>query len=401
MKKCRLVGLAVAIALIVGLTMTGWAQTAKTLNIGVATPLTGPAANVGSNLRNAVLLAAENQNAKGGVTIGGQKYKLNVIVRDTKFDVTVAKAATEELVYKHKINVIFGPSPVELASMQAVTEPNKVLIFGMSPIPGLVAPDKPYSFFVGGEPTKMYTLGGLYIKKYYPKVKKVATVYADLPDLPLWEATAKAYMARAGFEWLGLEKYAAGTTDFSSSVQRLIAKKPDVVEIAGSGGAMGAVVPILVKQLRQAGYDGLIWMPSVPPPGVMEAAVPKQYLNKIVTNDIDLNSKVVTNEYRAVYKQYVDKFKTKPIDFMGETYNGAKAFFEFLNTQKTLDSGEWMKNFEKHTWKSIYGTQESWVGAPIYKINRALINCPWVSEWKDGKITNTQVAEKFPMEWFK
>lgn len=419
MKKCRLAGMAIAIALLVGLAITGWAQakqpakkpntgaaktlatgTAKMLDIGIATPLTGPAASVGSNLRNAVILAAENQNAKGGVTIGGEKYLLNVIVMDTKFDPTTAKAVAEELVYKQKVKIIFGPSPVELASIQSVTEPNKILIFGMSPIPGLCAPDKPYTFFVGGQPEKMYSLGGSYIKKYYPKAKKVVTVYADLGDLPLWQDTAKLYCSKMGFEWLGLEKYSPDTTDFSPVVQKLLAKKPDVVDIAGSGGAMGAIIPILIKQLREAGYEGLIWMPTIPAAGVMESTIPSQHLNKIVTNDFDLNSRMVTSDYRAVYNQYIAKFKVKPIDFMGEAYNATKALFDFLNTQKTMDTTEWMKALEKYRWKGIYGHEEYWAGYPVYKINRFLFNGLWVSEWKNGKLTNTQVAEKFPYEWF-
>lgn len=39
---------------------------AKTLEIGIGTPLTGPIGNVGSNYKNGVLMAMERQNAKGG-----------------------------------------------------------------------------------------------------------------------------------------------------------------------------------------------------------------------------------------------------------------------------------------------------------------------------------------------
>jgi branched-chain amino acid transport system substrate-binding protein len=390
-----------AAVLLVAAGGTGWAQAQKSFDVGVATPLTGPAANVGANFRNAVQLAAENQNAQGGITIGGQKYKINVIVRDTKFDVTVAKTVTEELVFDKKVKAIFGPSPVESASMQQICEPNKIPMFGMSPMPGLTAPDKPFSFWVGGYPLKMYTLGALYIKKYYPQAKKVATVYADLPDQGLWEATAKEACGKFGFEWLGMEKYGPGMTDFSSVIQRILAKKPEVIDTAGSGGAMGAILPLLVKQIRQAGFEGIIWMPATPPPGVMEEAVPKEYLNKIVTNDQNLSSPVVTKIYKDLYNQYVAKFKTKPIDFFGEAYNGTKAFFEFLNGQKTMDSAAWVQGFEKYRWKGIFGHEEFWVGKPVFGINRFLIDSLWVAEWKGGKLANTQVVEKFPYEWFE
>ena len=384
-----------------GLTATGWAQAPKTLTMGIATPLTGPAANVGANYRNAVLLAMEHQNAKGGVTIGGQKYLIDAITRDTKFDVTVAKTVSEELVFDKKVKIIFGASPVEMASMQAITEPNKILLFGMSPIAGQVGPEKPYTFILGGYPDAMYTQGALYIKEHHPQATKVASTYADLPDMPMAESAAKNTMSRFGFTWLGMEKWAAGTSDFSAVIQKILAKKPDVVDTSMSGGAMGAVLPILVKQLRQAGFDGVIWMPAVPPPGVMEEAVSKAYLNKIVTNDIDLNSPICTKAYKDLYAEYVAKYKNHPIDLMGWVYDGTTAFFNFLNTKKSMDTAVWLQGFEKYRWKNVFGFEGRWVGKPVFGNNRFMVATTWVSEWKDGKLSNMEAPPNYPWQIFE
>ena len=402
MMKTR--GLAEAILIVIAVLCMigpGWAQAPMTLNIGIITPLTGPAANVGANYRNAVLLAIENQNAKGGVTIAGQKYVLGSIVRDDKFDPATAKAVTEELVFDKKVKVIFGPSQVEMGSTQPITEPNKVILFGMSPIMGQVGPEKPYTFFLGGYPEAMYTQGALYIKKYYPQAKKIITTYADLPDAPVWFEAGKNTCARYGFEWLGSEKYPAGTTDFSPVIERMLAKKPDVVDTSGSGGAMGAVIPIMVKQLRQAGFEGIVWQPTVPPPGVMEDAVPKQYLTKIVTNDIDLNSPICTKAYRDLYQEYVAKYKSHPIDLMGWVYDGTTAFLNFLNTQNSMDTAAWMRGFEKYRWKNIFGLEGRWFGKPIFGNNRFMVACAWVSEWKDGKLENMQAPANYPWGLFE
>ena len=70
------------IALVCGLTITAYSQDrpaaiavpASTMNIGITTPLTGPMGPFGTQMKNAALLAIEDQNSKGGVTIGGQKY---------------------------------------------------------------------------------------------------------------------------------------------------------------------------------------------------------------------------------------------------------------------------------------------------------------------------------------
>ena len=55
--------------LLIGL-IGGWAYaqkaSAKTLDVGIATPLTGPAAHLGTNIKNAALMAIDDQNAQGG-----------------------------------------------------------------------------------------------------------------------------------------------------------------------------------------------------------------------------------------------------------------------------------------------------------------------------------------------
>ena len=142
-------------------------------------------------------------------------------------------------------------------------------------------------------------------------------------------------------------------------------------------------------------------MPTVPPPGVMEEAVPKQFLNEITTNDVDLGSPVVTKAYKDLYNLSVTKYKVHPINLMFIVYDGANALFEFLNTQSTMDTTAWVQGFEKYRWKNIYGHEGRWVGKPMFGINRFVVDSLWVSEWKDGKVQNTQVAEKFPWELFE
>ena len=101
----------------------------QTLDIGVAAPLTGPAANLGESINNAALMAIEDQNDQGGVTIAGQKYVLNPVIRDTKFDLLVGKYIAEELIFDKKVKVIVGPSVADSVGAQSVTEPNKVILF--------------------------------------------------------------------------------------------------------------------------------------------------------------------------------------------------------------------------------------------------------------------------------
>jgi hypothetical protein len=82
-------------------------------------------------------------------------------------------------------------------------------------------------------------------------------------------------------------------------------------------------------------------------------------------------------------------------------YEGANAFFAFLDSQNTMDTTAWVRGFEQFRWKTVYGHEGRWVGKPIFGVNRFFIDTLWTSEWKDGKVQNTQVIEKFPWEWFE
>ncbi len=57
---------------------------AEPVKVGVVAPLTGPAANSGIAMRQGMELAAAEWNAKGGVTIDGQKTPVTLIFEDSQ-----------------------------------------------------------------------------------------------------------------------------------------------------------------------------------------------------------------------------------------------------------------------------------------------------------------------------
>lgn len=379
-------------------TTTSSSVEAKTFNIAIITPLTGAAANVAKNYERGVEMAITDQNAKGGISIAGQKYKLNAIVRDDKFDPATGKSLANEVIFNDNVKVIFGPSQVEGAAMQDLTNQNKVLMFSMSPNPDMTNPKLPYNFFVGGIPQQMYSTVLNYVKKYYPDAKKMVTFYANLPDAQTWTAAAKQMAQVDGFDWLGYEQFPMGTSDFSPFAQKLMAYNPDIIDLSGGGGATGSLLGTIVTQIRQAGYNGIIIMPTVPPRGIM-STVPKQYLNKIVTNDVNIDSPIVTTVYRDLFNRYNQKYNEWPINLMPIAYNAASAFFQFLNGQKTMDTQQWIQDFSNYTWQGVFGLPAKWIGQPMFGINRALIVNYWCSEWKDGTLESNYTYQGSNALW--
>jgi len=364
---------------------TGTNAEVKYFDVGVGTILSGPAANLGLNFQRGVQMAIDDLNAEGGVVIGGQKYTLRLIARDTKFDPATAKTVAEEFVYDKKVKVIFGPSQNEMTAMQQITNDNKVFLFGMSPMPELTNKDLPYNFFLGGIAEEMVLSGMDYAAKAYPAAKRVISFEPDLPDASLWGDASKAVCTQYGLNWLGMEKFPFTTQDFAPFAQKLLSYNPDIIDLCGSGGATGAVVGTMIKQIREAGFNGVFVLPTAPPPGILDT-LPVEYLNKVICNVVDENSTVAAKAYTDLIKRYQKEYGSLPIDFLQSVYNGAYGFFSFINGQKDMDTQRWMTEFANYKWTAAYGQQSSWIGTEVWGINRAERTTYWVSEYKNGQL---------------
>ena len=77
--RSRIGAVAVAAMVVLGAAVPAFAQT---LRIGELAGLTGPIAVYGQNTHNARLLAVEELNAKGGVTVRGTKHKIELVHLD-------------------------------------------------------------------------------------------------------------------------------------------------------------------------------------------------------------------------------------------------------------------------------------------------------------------------------
>ncbi|MDB5902346.1 MAG: extracellular ligand-binding receptor [Betaproteobacteria bacterium] len=76
-----------------------------TVKIGSASPLTGPQAHIGIDIRNGVQLAVEDANAQG-VEIGGRKVKLELVVEDDEANPTKAQTVAQKLVDAKVVAVV-------------------------------------------------------------------------------------------------------------------------------------------------------------------------------------------------------------------------------------------------------------------------------------------------------
>ncbi|MDH3234529.1 MAG: ABC transporter substrate-binding protein [Alphaproteobacteria bacterium] len=115
-RQNRIAGLiAGAVALALGVTTQA---AAETLTIGIVSATTGPLAAPGKFQLNGFKLAAEEVNSKGGVTIGGKTYKVELKIYDTHCNAAAGASAMQRLASVDRVPVVLG----ELCSSVAAAE---------------------------------------------------------------------------------------------------------------------------------------------------------------------------------------------------------------------------------------------------------------------------------------
>ena len=223
-------GLAVALSFS---TPAAIAQT-KTIKLGASVQLSGSLANTGRYYRDAYNLAVAKINERGGVRIGGESAKLELVALDNQSDTNLSVRQYVQLLVREKVNFLLGP----FASNFALDDSSVAEKYQIPMVQG------------GGASTQIYSRGYKFIfgtlpaadnyfastiemlGKLDPKVKTVALLSADDSfDVSVANGTRKL-LAAAGMKLVVDQKYHENASDFSSLLTEVKAAQPDAVFLA-------------------------------------------------------------------------------------------------------------------------------------------------------------------------
>lgn len=225
-------------------------ETADEIVIGCYQPLTGNNAMQGGGARNSVDLYVKELNARGGL-LGKQ---VRVVHYDDASDPEEAVKAVTKLVESDKIDLCIGSiiSGCVLASGELLnTSQIPTMGLGLSPTfmqqgwEYIIRPSLNTSFSIPVLTSTMKELG----------FESVA-VFEGQDDYGVSAGKAmRAACEEAGITVTTTENYVTGDTDFSGQIAKILATEPDCVFMGVFSGDAGNVL----KQLRQFGYDGIVF----------------------------------------------------------------------------------------------------------------------------------------------
>ena len=127
-RRVALLGTAVlTVALCAGPNVAGAEQVLK---VGVLGVMSGSAASWGLTNKYCAEATANMYNAQGGVDIGGEKYKIEIVPIDDKNDPKLTVSGAERLTQQEGIKYIIGPNvDTTAASVRPVAENNGAIYF--------------------------------------------------------------------------------------------------------------------------------------------------------------------------------------------------------------------------------------------------------------------------------
>jgi branched-chain amino acid transport system substrate-binding protein len=130
---------ALATVILVGVLGVGEAQ--EPVKIGVTLPFSGPAAQSGLALRQAMTVAGEEWNARGGIAVDGNPLKVELLFEDTQDNPAQGVSAAQKLITDNRVNFLIGDafaSSVTIAEMD-LADQYKIPMMSCEPVSGAIS----------------------------------------------------------------------------------------------------------------------------------------------------------------------------------------------------------------------------------------------------------------------
>lgn len=310
------------------------------IKVGILLPLTGTFAAVAQTQRDGALLAIETINKKGGLNMPWGKVQVEGVVEDdeAKLDVGVRRY---RYLSSEGVKGVGGQTWAPLSyAINAVVAKEPMPYF-----PTCVMAKDAYmkgklaasTFSTAYSP---WTVGYMAGKASAQQLGKKRIFFLARADSWGWDMRdgVAAAAKELGAEVVGYDEVSLGTSDYTATLQKVRAAKPDVFIASQFGGDAVA----LLKQVQQMGLNKEMtifnaFMTNVVAKGVSPEALEGVYamhyfyydLSGFADQDVAKSAKEFTDLYRAKYKVPPDSYAVIAYTAYMEMFRGfegAKSF---------------------------------------------------------------------------
>ena len=350
-------------------------EASKTLTIGCIAGLTGFSSGSERAIEQGSRLAVDYVNNKGGITIKGQKYLINLVTEDHKSTSEGAAAAATKLVYSDKVKFIAGATmPFTNIAINSVTTPNKVLQAAVWSLgsPVEYGPRTPYKFItMNGAVEGMETMLA-FLAEAHPEIKTIAVLHPDDGTVPFIQPHLVRVAEKYGIKLAGkVIPFAMDTVDYTTVTKKVMARNADAIGITAGWPTMLAGV---LKIARQAGYKKPIWastyMPAEDVPKIAGKEASHLFYHHGLFAGDPQNDPMVKELERMIQAKYSEQ---PPIYWVALGFDNVWMLLQAIEAAQSTDPTEVRDKWEKmDTMKSLWGGVAHLGGMKTYGIRHTV-----------------------------
>lgn len=235
------------------------APEAKTVKIGAFLPLN---ISFGVDIKEGLEASAEMVNQEGGLNVGGERYLIEYIIYDDKYQPDLGRAACERLIAVDNVVAIVGPaaSAAVYASLP-VQQQAGIPLFTSAHTEKLVDPSLKYVYATttGRSTHCLYSL----LLKAAPQIKMAVLASADHETGHELQAMAIKFLTHHGVQIVDKFYFPHGTKDYAPIATKMAAKNPDFFAMPGSGGS-AVDQGLAMKAVADTGWKGEFFVTASP-----------------------------------------------------------------------------------------------------------------------------------------
>jgi branched-chain amino acid transport system substrate-binding protein len=219
--------------------------TANRILLGQAAVLSGPAAQLGIQMRNGIKAYLAYVNERGGVN----GRKLELVSEDDRYEPSVAPAASKKLIEEHKVFALIGyvGTPTGVAHLPVITQAKVPLVGMFTGAEALRTPFNRYVFHVRAS--------------YYDETEKIVEQVVSTGGKKIavfYQNDAYGEAGRKGTEMAltkrGMKIHSNGTVERNTlkveeAVKTISSSEPDAIVMVGAYAACAE----FIKQMKKAG----------------------------------------------------------------------------------------------------------------------------------------------------
>ena len=248
--KSMMIGLALLLTLAL-VTVACGDDSDDTFKIGVMESVTGPGDTYGNVAVQAKQMAVDEINEAGGVN----GKMLELIVEDSKCSAQDAIVAYNKLTDVDGVKIILGTScSGAMLGAAPLAEADGVILFsGLATNPD-IANAGDYIFRTSMSDAQLGIDTGNVL--WADGIRTLATINEETDYAEGVRRTSVDQFVKRGGQVVAEERFVTDTTDFRTSLTKLINAGPDAIHVAAQAEASGGTI---LKQLSELGYDGPIY----------------------------------------------------------------------------------------------------------------------------------------------